>query len=43
MPAASTGRDNNNRNAVIGTDHTNKGIEFIFRPGKRMFNTVAIK
>lgn len=43
IPAASTGRDNDNRNAVINTDHTNKGIKFILGPGTRIFDTVAMK
>jgi hypothetical protein len=43
MPAANTGNDNNNKNAVINTAQTNKGIKCIRNPGVRIFNTVAIK
>ena len=43
IPAASTGKDNNNNTAVTNTAQTNKGIKFIFIPGTLIFNTVAIK
>jgi hypothetical protein len=40
---ARTGKDNNNKNAVIKTAHTNKGILCIFIPGVLIFITVVIK
>jgi len=40
---ANTGKDNNNKIAVIYTDHTNKGILCIVIPGQRMFIIVVIK
>ena len=43
IPPANTGIDNNRRNAVMNTDHTNNGNRCILMPGARMFNTVVIK
>jgi hypothetical protein len=43
IPAAKTGKDNNNKNAVTKTDQTNKGSIRIFNPGTRMFKIVTIK
>jgi len=43
IPAAKTGKDNNNKNAVIKTAQTNNGIICILKPGVLIFNTVAIK
>jgi len=43
IPAANTGNDNNNKNAVKNTAQTKRGIIFIRNPGVRIFNTVAIK
>jgi hypothetical protein len=43
MAAAKTGKDNNNKKAVINTDHTNKGIKCIFMPGSLILKTVTIK
>ena len=40
---AKTGKDNNNKNAVIKTDHTNKGNLCIFIPGARILIIVVIK
>lgn len=40
---AKTGRDNNNRNAVIRTDHTNRGILSIVIPGALILKMVVIK
>jgi hypothetical protein len=40
---ASTGNDNNNRNAVIKTAHTNNGVRFALNPGARIFEIVTIK
>lgn len=40
---AKTGKDNNNRIAVITTDHTNKGIRSKVIPGLRILTTVVIK
>lgn len=40
---ASTGRDNNNKNAVINTDHTNKGKRWNVKPRARIFMMVTIK
>jgi len=40
---AKTGNDNNNKNAVINTDHTNKGMLCIFIPGLRILNIVVMK
>jgi len=40
---ASTGNDNNNKNAVINTDHTNNGILCNFIPGARILKIVVIK
>jgi len=43
IPAANTGKDNNNNIAVIKTDHTNKGTKFHLKPGDLIFIIVAIK
>lgn len=43
IPAASTGRDINNKKAVINTAQVNKGIKFIFIPGTLILNIVTIK
>jgi hypothetical protein len=43
IPAAKTGNDNNNKNAVIRTAHTNKGIKCIFIPGTLILKIVTIK
>jgi hypothetical protein len=43
IPAASTGRDDNNKTAVINTDQTNKGKALNLNPGNLKFITVAIK
>jgi hypothetical protein len=40
---ANTGNDNNNKNAVIKTAQTNKGILCIFIPGVLILITVVIK
>ena len=40
---ANTGRDSNNKNAVINTDQTNKGNLSIVSPGALMLNMVVIK
>lgn len=40
---ASTGKDNNNKIAVINTDHTNKGICSKVRWGLRIFMIVEMK
>lgn len=40
---ASTGKDNNNKNAVINTDQTNNGNLCIVIPGPRMFKIVVMK
>jgi hypothetical protein len=40
---ANTGKLNNNKNAVINTDHTNKGNLFISIPRQRILNIVTIK
>ena len=40
---ASTGSDNKSRNAVTGTDHTNRGDLCIVIPGPRMLEIVVIK
>ena len=40
---ASTGNDNKSKNAVIKTDHTNKGTLFAVIPGARIFVIVTIK
>ena len=41
MAPASTGKLNNRRNAVINTDHTNKGSLCIDKPGLRILKIVA--
>jgi hypothetical protein len=43
IAAAKTGNDNNNKNAVINTAQTNKGILCILIPGALIFITVVIK
>jgi hypothetical protein len=43
IPAANTGKDINNKKAVISTAQTNKGIKFIFMPGTLMLKIVTIK
>jgi len=43
IAAAKTGKDINNKNAVIKTDQTNKGKKYIFIPGTRILNIVTIK
>jgi hypothetical protein len=43
MAPARTGRDNNNKMAVIKTDHTNRGILSKSIPGVRMLIIVEIK
>jgi len=43
MAPANTGKDNNNKNAVISTDHTNNGKLCIFKPGVRILKIVTIK
>jgi len=43
IPAAKTGNDINNKNAVIKTAQTNKGIKFIFIPGTLILKIVTIK
>ena len=40
---ASTGKDNNNKNAVINTDHTYKGNLCINIPGLRILKIVTMK
>lgn len=40
---AKTGKDNNNKIAVITTDHTNKGIRSKVIPVERILITVVIK
>jgi hypothetical protein len=43
MAPASTGSDNNNRIAVINTDHTNNGIRSNVIPFDRILIIVVIK
>ena len=43
MAPAKTGNDNNNKKAVINTDHTNKGKRCILIPGLRILKIVVIK
>jgi hypothetical protein len=43
IAAANTGKDNNNKKAVINTAQANKGIKFIFIPGTRILKIVTIK
>jgi hypothetical protein len=43
IPPANTGNDNNNKIAVINTDHTNNGILCIDIPGALMFKIVVMK
>jgi hypothetical protein len=40
---AKTGKDNNNKNAVIYTAQTNKGVRFAVIPGARIFVIVTMK
>jgi len=40
---AKTGSDNNSKNAVINTDHTNNGSLSIVRPGALILKIVVIK
>jgi hypothetical protein len=40
---ANTGKDNNNKNAVIKTAHTKRGVRFAVIPGARMLVIVTIK
>jgi len=40
---AKTGKDNNNKKAVINTDQTNKGNLSIVNPGALILKMVAIK
>jgi hypothetical protein len=40
---AKTGKDNNNKNAVIYTAQTNKGARLALKPGARIFVIVTIK
>lgn len=39
IPAAKTGNESNNKNAVKKTAHTKSGIIFIRNPGVRIFKT----
>jgi hypothetical protein len=43
IPPASTGKDNNNNQAVINTAQTNKGNLWKLIPGALILNTVVIK
>ena len=43
MAPANTGRESNNKIAVINTAHTNSGSLCIVIPGARMFKIVVIK
>ena len=43
IAAANTGSDNNNKNTVINTAHTNKGKRSNFIPSQRILITVVIK
>ena len=43
MQPANTGNDNNNKNVVIKTAHTNSGTLCIVIPGHRILNIVVIK
>jgi len=43
IPPAKTGNDNNNKNAVINTAHTNNGILWNVIPGHLILNMVVIK
>ena len=40
---ANTGKDSNNKNAVIRIDHTKRGIRWKPIPGARMLKIVVIK
>jgi len=40
---AKTGKDNNNKKAVISTDHTNNGSLSIVNPGALILKIVVIK
>ena len=43
IPPANTGNDNNNKNTVTKTDHTNKGIRVQPIPDARILKIVLIK
>jgi len=43
IPPANTGKDNNNKIAVIKTAQQKRGILCIVKPGVLIFNTVVIK
>jgi hypothetical protein len=43
IPPARTGRDNNNKKAVMSTDHANNGRRCILIPGARILKIVVIK
>jgi len=43
MAPAKTGKDNNNKKAVIYTAQTNKGVRFAVIPGARILVIVTIK
>ena len=43
MAPPNTGKDNNNKRALIATDHTNNGIRSNLKPTGRMLITVVIK
>jgi hypothetical protein len=43
IPPARTGRESNSKNAVIKTDHTNRGIVYMVKPGTRILKIVVIK
>ena len=43
IPPANTGKDNNNKKAVINTDQTNRGSLLIDNPRVRMLKIVEIK
>jgi len=43
IAAASTGKDNSNKKAVMKTDQTNKGTIRNLNPGTRIFKIVTIK
>jgi hypothetical protein len=43
MAPAKTGRESNNKKAVIKMDHTNKGSLSIVIPGALILNMVVIK
>lgn len=43
MAPANTGKESNNKKAVIRIDHTKRGIRWKLQPGARMLNMVVIK